>query len=230
MSRKTALPRRGRCRDAEKAARAFNRSPAIRHAIQIHMRAMLIRSQLGTACNALHPVKARGPGLRTFERMRRPFTSTVQVRTRLRTACSSRKLHPYVPMMQSAQHWCGDNGSALVDGASQRRVLAQPQVCARLIVPRGLRTPTGPFFARFFIGIILGLVAEFAFIVQSTRMVLSSSAARWKSRKQIGGSKCRPGCSTGRHVLSPVFWQLNRMSASRHLRRSPFDRRHVEPI
>jgi hypothetical protein len=35
-------------------------------------------------------------------------------------------------------------------------------MCARLIVQRGLRTPTGPFFARFFIGIILGLVAEFA--------------------------------------------------------------------
>ena len=82
------------------------------------------------------------------------------------------------------------------------------------IVQRGLRTPTGPFFARFFIGIILGLVAEFAFMVPSTRMVLSSSAARWKSRKQIGGLKCRPGCSTGRHALTPGFWQLNRMSAS----------------
>jgi hypothetical protein len=53
-----------------------------------------------------------------------------------------------------------------------------------------LRTPTGPFFARFFIGIILDLVAEFAFMVPSTRMVLSSSAARWKSRKQIRGLKC----------------------------------------
>src|ERR1700741_957606 len=89
------------------------------------------------------------------------------------------------------------------------------------IVQRGLRTPTGPFFARFFIGIILGLVVEFAFMVPSTRMVLSSSAARWKRRKQIGGLKCRPGCSTGRHGLTPGFWQLNRMSASRHLRRSP---------
>lgn len=38
---------------------AFNRSPAIRHAIQMHMRAMLIQFQLGTACNALHPVQAR---------------------------------------------------------------------------------------------------------------------------------------------------------------------------
>jgi hypothetical protein len=32
------------------------------------------------------------------------------------------------------------------------------------VVQRGLRTPTGPFFARFFITIILGLVAEFAFM------------------------------------------------------------------
>ena len=74
---------------------------------------------------------------------------------------------------------------------------------------------------RFFIDIILGVVAEFAFMVPSTKMVLSSSAARWKRRKQIGGLKFRPGCSTGRHVLPPGFWQLNRMSASRHLRRFP---------
>jgi CRP-like cAMP-binding protein len=38
---------------------AFNRSSAIRHAVQIHMRAMLIHFQLGAACNALHPVQAR---------------------------------------------------------------------------------------------------------------------------------------------------------------------------
>jgi CRP-like cAMP-binding protein len=38
---------------------AFNGSPAIRHAVQIHTRAMLIQFQLGVACNALHPVKAR---------------------------------------------------------------------------------------------------------------------------------------------------------------------------
>jgi hypothetical protein len=102
-----------------------------------------------------------------------------------------------------------------------RRAIGQGLVGAHGVVQRGLRTPTGSFFARFFIGIILGLVAEFAFMVRSTRMVLSSSAARWKSRKQIGGLKCRPGCSTGRHALTPGFWQLYRMSASRHLRRSP---------
>lgn len=38
---------------------AFDRSPAIRHAVQIHVRAMLMQFQLGVACNALHPVKAR---------------------------------------------------------------------------------------------------------------------------------------------------------------------------
>ena len=36
---------------------AFNRSPAIRHAVQIHIRAMLMQFQLGVACNALHPSK-----------------------------------------------------------------------------------------------------------------------------------------------------------------------------
>jgi CRP-like cAMP-binding protein len=38
---------------------AFNRSPAIRHAIQIHISAMLTQFQLSAACNALHPVEAR---------------------------------------------------------------------------------------------------------------------------------------------------------------------------
>ena len=38
---------------------AFNRSPAIRHAVQIHVRAMLLQFQVGMACNALHPVQAR---------------------------------------------------------------------------------------------------------------------------------------------------------------------------
>ncbi len=38
---------------------AFNRSPAIRHAVQIHVRAVLMQLQLGSACNALHPVEAR---------------------------------------------------------------------------------------------------------------------------------------------------------------------------
>jgi len=91
---------------------------------------------------------------------------------------------------------------------------------ARAIIQRRLRTPTGPFFARFFIGIIPGLVAEFAFMGQSTKLALSSFAARWMDCKQNGGLKSRHGCSTGRHTLTPGFWQLNRMSALRHLRRS----------
>jgi CRP-like cAMP-binding protein len=38
---------------------AFSQSPAIRHLVQDHVRAMLIQFQLGSACNALHPVEAR---------------------------------------------------------------------------------------------------------------------------------------------------------------------------
>ncbi len=38
---------------------AFSRSPAIRHAVQVHIRSMLMQFQLGAACNALHPVEAR---------------------------------------------------------------------------------------------------------------------------------------------------------------------------
>ena len=38
---------------------AFNRSPAIRNVVLIHVRAILVQFQLGVACNALHPVEAR---------------------------------------------------------------------------------------------------------------------------------------------------------------------------
>jgi hypothetical protein len=76
---------------------------------------------------------------------------------------------------------------------------------APTVVQRGLRTPTGPFFARFFIGIILGLVAEFAFMGLSTRLVMSLFAARWMGRKQIVGLKYRGGCSSGQHTLTPTF-------------------------
>jgi CRP-like cAMP-binding protein len=38
---------------------AFNRSSAIRHVVQIHVRAIVKQLQLGAACNALHPVGAR---------------------------------------------------------------------------------------------------------------------------------------------------------------------------
>lgn len=38
---------------------AFSRSAAIRYAVQIHFKAMLIQLQIGGACNALHPAQAR---------------------------------------------------------------------------------------------------------------------------------------------------------------------------
>ena len=38
---------------------AFNRSPVLRQLVQNHVRAMLMQFQLGSACNALHPVEAR---------------------------------------------------------------------------------------------------------------------------------------------------------------------------
>ncbi|MGY8666309.1 Crp/Fnr family transcriptional regulator [Bradyrhizobium sp. UFLA05-109] len=38
---------------------AFNRSPAIRQAVQVHITSLLTQFQLGVACNALHPVGAR---------------------------------------------------------------------------------------------------------------------------------------------------------------------------
>jgi hypothetical protein len=71
------------------------------------------------------------------------------------------------------------------------------------IVQQRLRTPTGPFSARFFIGIILGLVVEFAFMGPSTRLMMSFFAAPWTWRKQIVGWKFQYGCSTGRHALTP---------------------------
>ena len=148
--------------------------------------------------------------------MRETAHSQNQIRSlRVETgSCACRKSNSHIQMMESAENWRSQNATNGTYCSRQRRVLVDRQVRASLVVQQRLRTPTGPFFARFFIGIILGLVAEFAFMVPSTRMVLSSSAARWKSRKQIGRLKYRPGCSTGRHVLTPGFWQLNRMSAS----------------
>ncbi|WP_208867117.1 hypothetical protein, partial [Bradyrhizobium sp. AS23.2] len=57
------------------------------------------------------------------------------------------------------------------------------------VVQQRLRTPTGPFSARFFTGIILGLVVEFAFMGPSTRPMMSFFAAPWTGRKQIVGWK-----------------------------------------
>lgn len=44
---------------ASRFSAAFNTSPGIRVAVQSHIRSILVQLQLGTACNALHPVKAR---------------------------------------------------------------------------------------------------------------------------------------------------------------------------
>ena len=74
------------------------------------------------------------------------------------------------------------------------------RVWSGAVVQQRLRTPTGPFFKRFFIGIILGLVAEFAFIRPSTRLIMPSFAtrgARWMGGKQNVGWKFQHGCSTG---------------------------------
>jgi hypothetical protein len=49
-------------------------------------------------------------------------------------ACPSRKSYPHIAMMQSGQDLCGDDDPRSLDGASSRRVLAQAQVRARLIV------------------------------------------------------------------------------------------------
>ncbi|MCK1328732.1 hypothetical protein IVB57_10135 [Bradyrhizobium sp. CW9] len=73
------------------------------------------------------------------------------------------------------------------------------------VVQQRLRTPTGSLLAKFFIGIILGLVAELAFMGLSTRLMLSFFAARWMGREQIVGWKFQHGCSTGRHALTRSF-------------------------
>jgi hypothetical protein len=70
-----------------------------------------------------------------------------------------------------------------------------------VVVQRGLRTPTGPFYARYYIGIILGSVAMFVFMGPSTKRMALFSAALWIVRELIAGWKFRPGCSTGPHVL-----------------------------
>ena len=75
--------------------------------------------------------------------------------------------------MESAEKWRRQNATNGMYCSRRRRVLVDRKVRASLVIQRGLRTPTGPFFARFFIGIILGLVAEFAFMRQSTKLVMS---------------------------------------------------------
>src|ERR1700726_4339222 len=116
--------------------------------------------------------------------------------------CACRKSNTHIQMMESAENWRSQNATNGTYCSRQRRVLVDRQVRASLVVQQRLRTPTGPFFARFFIGIILGLVAEFAFMRPSRRLTMSSFAARWMGRKQNVGGKFQHGCSTGRHALT----------------------------
>jgi hypothetical protein len=84
----------------------------------------------------------------------------------------------------------------LIRGAAVKARVGTPA-----IVQQGSRTPTGPFFARFFIDIIPGLVAEFAFMERSGRLMMSLSAALWMDRKRIDGWRFQHGCSIGQHAL-----------------------------
>jgi hypothetical protein len=68
-------------------------------------------------------------------------------------------------MMQSAKNRVGRSAAVELNCTPEWRIFVQRQVRSRLVVQQGLRTHTGPFFARFFIGIIPGLVAAFAFIL-----------------------------------------------------------------
>ncbi|WP_439410261.1 hypothetical protein ACNJX9_34540 [Bradyrhizobium sp. DASA03076] len=70
------------------------------------------------------------------------------------------------------------------------------------VIQQGSRTPTGRFFARFFTDIIPGLVAEFAFMEGSRRLMMSLSAALLMDRKRIDGWRFQHGCSIGQHALT----------------------------
>jgi hypothetical protein len=45
------------------------------------------------------------------------------------------------------------------------------------------------------------------------KAVMSLCATRLMDRKQIDGWRFQHGCSTGRHALTPSFWQLGHLSA-----------------
>ncbi|WP_145793683.1 hypothetical protein [Bradyrhizobium yuanmingense] len=83
-----------------------------------------------------------------------------------------------------------------------RRAVFQRLMGALEIVQQGSRTPTGPFFARFFIDIIPGLVAEFAFMEGSRRLMMSLYAALLMDRKRIDGWRFQHGCSIEQHALT----------------------------
>jgi len=83
-----------------------------------------------------------------------------------------------------------------------RRQISERRVPAPWIVQRRLRTPTGPFFARFSIRIIRGLADKSACTRRSTSLMTFFSAARWKVRKRIDGWRSQPGCSIALDVLN----------------------------
>jgi len=59
-----------------------------------------------------------------------------------------------------------------------RREITDRGVSAAAIIERGLRTPTRPFFANYFIDITPGPAAVFACMKRLRRPMVSSSAAR----------------------------------------------------
>src|ERR1700682_2557224 len=105
-------------------------------------------------------------------------------------------------MMESAEKWRRQNATNGMYRSRVRRALVDRKVRASRVIQQRLRTPTGTLCARLFSGSMLGLVAEFAFIRPSTRLMMSSFAARGMGRKQNVGWKFQHGCSTGWHALT----------------------------
>src|SRR5207302_11000435 len=58
--------------------------------------------------------------------------------------CPFRKSYPDVLMVQPGQDWDGDNDTEPLDRPTQGRILAQRQVCARLIVIRRIQSKNSP--------------------------------------------------------------------------------------
>lgn len=79
-----------------------------------------------------------------------------------------------------------------------RGAVVKARMRTAAIVQLRLRTPTGPFFVRFFISIILGLVAEFAFMGRSTRWICLGAACQTTPSARPHGRSYRrkPGRSS----------------------------------
>jgi len=67
-----------------------------------------------------------------------------------------------VLVMKSAENGDRFDPSGPLNRTSYRRIFVQRSMRSDVVGKRDLRTRTGPFFARFFIGIIPDLVAELA--------------------------------------------------------------------